>query len=276
MQAAQRGVGAVAPQVDACWSAVQRFMLRTCGVVLGDDQVYLADSRLTPVAKLHGFVRVADFVTAACAALVTSPLATALIDAMTTHETLFFRDPPFWKCMEDVVLPKLVARVRAGATAKIWSAACSTGQEPYSIAILVAERFPELAPKLEIVATDVSEIAVTRAREGVYLALEVNRGLSAPRLIKHFEQGPGGFRVRDALRGRITWSVHNLLGSKPDPAGCDLVLCRNVLIYFGETDRTAVTRRLLQAATPGGLVGVGSTETLRETQLATGLYVRTN
>jgi chemotaxis protein methyltransferase CheR len=264
----------VPPRTDDCWSTVQRFMQRTCGVVLTTDQSYLADSRLTPVAKQHGYAQISDFVTAAVSSPLSSPLACALIDAMTTHETLFFRDAPFWKTLEDVVLPKLQARALAGAGVRVWSAACSTGQEPYSLAILIAERFPELALRVEIMATDVSELAIARARTGVYAALEVSRGLSAPRLVKHFEQVTGGFRIRSSFRNRITWATHNLLGSKPDPVGCDLVLCRNVLIYFGETDRAAVMRRLIHAAAPGAYIGVGSTETLKEPQVAAGLYVR--
>jgi chemotaxis protein methyltransferase CheR len=249
-------------------------MLRTCGVVLRPDQAYLVDSRLAPVAKLHGLARAADFVTKACAAPAGSALSNALIDAMTTHETLFFRDPPFWRYLEDQLVPKLAAKLRAGGGARIWSAACSTGQEPYSLAMMFEERCPDVAPHLEIIATDVSELAVGQGKMGTYTTLEVNRGLSAPRLIRHFDQGPASFRVREPLRRRITWSVHNLLGSKPDPTGCDLVLCRNVLIYFGETDRAEVTRRLTASAAPGGIVGIGSTETLRGTQLAPGLYVK--
>jgi chemotaxis protein methyltransferase CheR len=249
-------------------------MLRTCGVVLGEDQVYLAEARLTPVARLHGFLHIADFVTAATCSNPSSPFTIALIDAMTTHETLFFRDPAFWQTIETDVFPRLRQRARTGARVRIWSAACATGQEPYSLAILAAEKFPELLPALEIVASDVSQLAIARAREGVYGNLEVNRGLSAPRLTRHFDQVSAGFRVRDSLRSRITWTAHNLLGSEPDPKACDLVLCRNVLIYFGETDRVAVTRRLLQATIPGGFVGVGSTETLRETPIAAGLYLR--
>jgi len=256
----------------ACWNAVQHFMLRTCGVVLREDQAYLVDARLGGVAKLHGFTRIAAFVTAACASASTTPLAGALIDAMTTHETLFFRDPTFWKFLEVSVFPKLAART---GPVRIWSAACSTGQEPYSIAMLLDEKFPQLAARVEIVATDVSELAVERAKSGTYISIEVNRGLAAARLIRHFDQSCGSYKVREHLRQRITWSVHNLLGIRPDPVNCELVLCRNVLIYFGETDRAAVAKRLLQATAPGGVLGVGSTETLRGTQLAPGLYSRT-
>ena len=252
----------------AAWSAVQRFMLRSAGVVLREDQAYLIEPRLTPVAKQHGFVRLADFVSAACAAPAGSPFNAALIDAMTTHETLFFRDPNFWKLLEPVLTKCAIQR-----SLKVWSAACSTGQEPYSITMVLAERFPDLVERTEIIATDISEQAVQKAREGVYTALEVNRGLPATRLVKHFTQVAGGYRIKDNLRSRITWSVHNLLGGKPDPTRCDLVLCRNVLIYFGETDRAAVARRLFDAASPGGLVAVGATETLRDGEaLGVGVY----
>ena len=256
-----------------CWSMVQRFMLRTCGVVLHEDQSYLVDSRLASVAKHHGFQRIDEFVHAACTGPATSACATALIDAMTTHETLFFRDPPFWNNLEKIVLPPLVEKARSGARIRIWSAACSTGQEPYSVAMLIGEKFPELE-SAEIIASDVAELSVERARQGTFTVLEANRGLSAPRLIRNFEQVPCGFRVRPKLRERITWSVHNLLGSKPDPGDCDLVLCRNVLIYFGETDRAEVTRRLFGATGARGVVAVGSTETLREKSIAAGFYVR--
>lgn len=255
-----------------CWSTVQRFMVRACGVVLHEDQSYLVDSRLTAVSKQLGFLRITDFVNAACAGSTSSPHAVALIEAMTTHETLFFRDPPFWQTLETTIFPMLATQARTGARIRIWSAACSTGQEPYSLSMLIADKFPDLA-NAEIIASDVSEITVERARLGVFTALEVNRGLSAPRLIKHFEQTAGGFRVREKLRERITWTMHNLLGSKPDPANCDLVLCRNVLIYFGETDRAEVIRRLFHSA-PRGIVAIGSTETLRETAIATGFYGR--
>ena len=263
------------PAVDtSCWDTVQRFMLRSCGVVLRSDQAYLIDARLSGVAKDHGFARINEFVNAATALTAESALQRSLIDAMTTHETLFFRDPGFWKVLEEQVFPKLAARP-GNDPIRIWSAACSTGQEPYSIAMLLEEKFPTLANRTEIIATDVSEIAVEKAKNGVYISLEVNRGLSAGRLVRHFDQIGGSYRVREHLRKKITWSVHNLLGVRPDPKNCDLVLCRNVLIYFGETDRAAVARRLLTAANSNGIVGVGSTETLqRETAIAPGLYVK--
>ena len=266
-----------ASKVDAtAWTLVQQFMLRHCGVVLRDDQVYLAESRLTAATKQHGCTDIAAFVTTACGGSPTTPAAKSLIDAMTTHETMFYRDAPFWQTFENVVLPSLVESVRKGGRPRLWSAACSTGQEPYSIAMLLDERAPDAAKHIDIVATDVAELSIVRARNGVFTPLEVNRNVNAARLMKHFVQAPGGFRVRDEIRSRVRFETHNLLGANPDPQGCNVVLCRNVLIYFGDTDRAAVLRRLHAAAALDGYIGLGSTESWREGKsIAPGWYQKT-
>lgn len=257
------------------WEAIRKFMERACGVVLRADQAYLADSRLGGVAKAHAFPTIDAYVRAATAPQAPTALTASLVDAMTTHETLFFRDLGFWKCATEKLVPRLAAKLRAGGTARVWSAACSTGQEPYSLAILLEELVPDVASRVEIVATDVSEAAIGQARAGVFTTLEVNRGLSGARLVRHFEQQPGGFRVREHLRSRVAFSTHNLLGARPDPRDCDLVMCRNVLIYFGETDRAAVVTRLNQAATADGVIVVGATESLKDAiPLAPGVYPR--
>jgi chemotaxis protein methyltransferase CheR len=255
------------------WVAVQQFMLRSCGVELREDQSYLMEPRLAAAAKAHGFPNVNDYVVATCFGAATTPGAKSLIDAMTTHETMFYRDPAFWSALESLVLPRLVETVRSVGRARIWSGACSTGQEPYSLTMLLEEKAPDIADRVEIIATDVAEPSVDRARKGVFTPLEVNRNVNVMRLMKHFDQAPGGFRIKDALRKRVTFETHNLLGANRDPSNCDLVLCRNVLIYFGDTDRSAVLRRLNAAAKPNGFIALGSTETWREGKLiAPGWY----
>ena len=256
------------------WVAIQRYMLRCCGVVLRDDQAYLADARLLPVAKEHGFSSVERFAFAATTAKPGDPLGVALIDAMTTHETLFFRDANMWKAMAQTVLPALLAKARNGGRVRVWSAACSTGQEPYSLAMLIAETAPELLPRFEIFASDVSPGAIAQAVAGSYSTMEVNRGLTAARVVRHFAHQTGQYHIRDELRAAVAWSVHNLLGTAPDPMQCDLVLCRNVLIYFGDCDRTAVVDRLFRACAVQGHVIVGATETLRAASLGPGVYRR--
>lgn len=254
------------------WEVVKRYVLRHCAVVLTDEQSYLLEPRLASVAKQHHFPSVAAFAAAASQVPPTSTLGIALIDAMTTHETMFFRDMPFWKTLEKTVLPLLFGAMR-GRSLQVWSAACSTGQEVYSLAMLLDECFPEQLANSTIYASDVSALAVEKARNGIYSPLEANRGLGAVRLQRHFTQAPGGFRIAEKLRDKITWSTHNLVGGMPDRSNCDLVLCRNVLIYFSETDRASVIQRLFKATRPGGVVGVGSTESILQVPaLAPGLY----
>jgi chemotaxis protein methyltransferase CheR len=255
------------------WALVQRFMLRACGVVMSDEQRYLLDARLGPVAKQHGFSSVRAFVDAACAERPGEPHARWLVEAMTTHETFFFRDAAFWRAFDTLVLPRLVMRDRA-APIRVWSAACSTGQEPYSVAMAFAERSPAALDALELVATDVAEPSLERAREGVFTALEVSRGLGADRLARHFEPCEGGYRIKERLRRAVRWEVHNLLGAAPYPLRQDVVLCRNVLIYFGDRDRAEVVRKLFDAGAPGAFVGVGSTEVIKGRAIAPGWFVR--
>lgn len=259
------------PTGDA-WTTVRAFMQRQCGVSLSEEQRYLLDARLGLVAREEGFSSVDALVAAGCAPLAPWKLCQAIIEALTTHETFFFRDAGFWQFFEKTVLPKATTDSRGERPIRIWSAACSTGQEPYTIAMLIAEQRPELLDRLQIWATDVAEASVEKARRGVYSSLEVNRGLGAHRLVRFFEPCPGGFRIKEHLRRPIIWSQHNLLGAKPDPTDCDVVLCRNVLIYFNDLDRSSVVQRLARAATPGGLVGVGCTEFLPGASLAPGWY----
>jgi chemotaxis protein methyltransferase CheR len=259
------------------WNMIQQFMMRQTGNVLRDDQEYLMESRLQRVTKSLGFTSVGELVAAACVPFAPAKLASAVIEALTTHETSFFRDIAFWRALQNDVLNKLIDKARMGKSVRIWCAACSTGQEPYSLAILLRELAPTQVNSFEIIATDIAEPTLEHARSGFYSSLEVNRGLDIKRLSANFTQATGGFRVKDEVGKMISWKIHNLLGTNPDPGGCDLVLCRNVLIYFNETDRTATLKRLIAAAIGGGFVGLGSTESTREaglTLLNSGLYLK--
>jgi chemotaxis protein methyltransferase CheR len=259
------------------WSMVQQFMMRHTGNVLRDDQAYLMESRLQRVTKALGYTTVAELVSVACVPFAPAKLATAIVEALTTHETSFFRDSAFWRMMHNDVLIKLIERARNGRHIRIWCAACSTGQEPYSLAILLREMAPMQLGNFEIIATDIAEPTLEHARSGFYSSLEVNRGLDIKRLSACFAQATGGFRVKDEIARTITWKIHNLLGTNSEPANCDLVLCRNVLIYFNETDRASAMKRLIGAANRGGYIGLGSTESTREpglTLLSSGLYLK--
>ena len=240
------------------WGAVRAFMRSRCGVMLAEEQHYLLDARLGPLARDFRFPSVEAFVASACSPSGEDRLRRAVVDAMTTHETTFFRDRPFWKVLEERLIPAFKAAGRRSI--RVWSAACSTGQEPYSLAIMLEELWPEGAAGTEIIATDVSDIALERAREGAFSQLEVNRGLGAARLVRYFEQQPQAYRIKESLRKRVQWQVDNLLSPLPGPRDCDLVMCRNVLIYFDENDRQQVQRRLRASVSAGGSLGFGATE----------------
>lgn len=255
------------------WEHARSFMDKHCGVALAQDQAYLMDSRLAPVAREHKFSSLEDYVASACAPGAKIGLAQSLIDAMTTHESYFFRDTPFWDGFVQQVLPKLKATNKK--TLRIWSSACSHGQEVYTIAMILAELAPELVEAVTITATDISEPAVVRGRAGVYSTLETNRGLTAVRLMKHFEKAEGGFRVKQMLRERITWRPHNLLEPMQTTAGLyDVVLCRNVFIYFNDRDRKTAMSHIIAATTMDGYVGLGTSEIYLRPALAPGWFAR--
>jgi chemotaxis protein methyltransferase CheR len=243
------------------WNQLRGWIYRACGVVLEEHQAYLMVQRLEPVALDLGMTSVDELVRAACGPAASSRFAHAIVDAMTTHETSFFRDPPFWTMLERSVLPALFAR-SGPRPLRIWSAACSTGQEAYSLAMLLAERWPQVLEGTQIVASDVSEPVVMRARRANFSLVEVQRGLTPARLAAHFEPVADGYRVRGRLRALMHFVTHNLIGNGLYPGTFDLVLVRNVLIYFAEADRVPLLARIARALAPGGFVGVGATEIL--------------
>lgn len=277
MLATSSNAATQSPPSSLHWSMIQQFMMRHTGNVLRDDQTYLMESRLQRVIKSLGYNSVGELVMAACVPFAPAKLATAVIEALTTHETSFFRDTAFWRTLQTEVLDKLIDKARMGRNIRIWCAACSTGQEPYSLAVLLRELAPTQVNNFEIIATDIAEPTLEHARSGFYSSLEVNRGLDIKRLASNFTQATGGFRIKEEIGRMITWKIHNLLGTNADPTGCDMVLCRNVLIYFNETDRAATLKRLIAATITGGHIGLGSTESTREsglTLLNSGLYLK--
>jgi chemotaxis protein methyltransferase CheR len=248
---------------------LQDLMHRHCGVVLAKDQAYLVESRLGSVVRALGLRSIDELVRSA-ASCTDERSRLAVIDAMTTHETLFFRDASFWSVFERDVLGPLL-KERDGIIT-IWSAACSTGQEPYSIAMLLQERFPEHADRVRLIASDVSALSIRRAKAGVFSTLETNRGLSGRRLVRFFQGAPGGFVIDPKISRGIEWRVSNIVDDVAPAVGCDVVMCRNVLIYFDATDRERAVNRLISSMRPNGYLGLGSSELLAQPQLAGGWY----
>jgi chemotaxis protein methyltransferase CheR len=253
------------------WRAVRAFMRARCGIVFDDQQSYLLEARLDPVARAHGFTGVDAFVWSATSPSALPEARAALIDAMTTHETRFFRDVGFWEVLVERLLPELSPHPDRGL--QVWCAACSTGQEPYSLAMLLQEHRPDLFARTRILATDVAAPTVERARRGTFASYEANRGLDATRLRRHFDATECGmFRIRSHLRERVEWRVHNLVVDDPPGGSFDVVLLRNVLVYFDDASRARVLERVRSALRPGGLIGVGSTEQLAYERLAPGWF----
>jgi len=244
------------PEARPSWPALRSFMQQRCGVQLGEEQAYLMDARLKEVASALKFKSVDEYVLAAVRPGAEDGVTSPLIDAMTTHETSFFRDGAFWRTLADEVIP----RVHDGLSLRVWCAACSTGQEAWSLAMLLHERFPHLVDRTSIVATDVSTGVLATARAGTYKVFEANRGLSAPRLLRFFERDEANFRVKPGLRSMVTFTPNNLVTQDPPGGQFDLVLVRNVLIYFNDETRTQILQRVRSALRPRGAFAVGATE----------------
>ena len=185
-------------------------------------------------------------------------LADQVIDALVNQETSFFRDAPVF----DMIASAVAAVEATGRRARIWCAGCSTGQEPYSLAMLLADRdgTDHLTP--EIVATDVSDAAIGRARQGRYTQFEIQRGLSVRRMISWFETADEEWVARPELRRMVNFRKHNLLGDPAVPGRYDVILCRNVLLYLAAEAKSGIFSTFAGALEPGGLLALGAGETV--------------
>lgn len=232
------------------------------GLVLTADKRYLVDSRLKPIAREHGLADV-DAVLAQLRARPSSELARQCVDAMATHETFFFRDGTPFNLFEKRVLPALITARQSTRALRIWCAACSSGQEPYSLAILLQEAAARLSGwRLEIVATDMSEGILAKARSGVYSSFEVKRGLSDERLKRWFTPDGQNWRVAPALQQMVTFKPHNLLAGAAGLGAFDVIFCRNVLIYFDVAQKRTILQQLSRVLNRDGALFLGSAETV--------------
>lgn len=235
---------------------ISRLVAEESGVVLGEDKAYLIRSLLMPLAASHGGTArtLLDHVEAD----LTGALRQEIVETLINRETWFFRDPHVFEALAREVLPELDGRGRAPI--RIWSAGCSTGQEPYSIAMVLEERLPRLRDRVEIWASDVSERSLGRAREARYTQLEVNRGLPASQLVRHFEEDGEEWRVKAALRERVRFGRLNLAGPWPPLPEMDVIFIRNVLMYFGPDTRKEVLERVHRLLRPDGYLFLGAAE----------------
>lgn len=250
------------PSVSAVSASYLREMLRRrAAIVMDAEKDYLIESRLGPVAKTAGCKSI-DELLATVRADEKSALGSKVIEAMTTNETYFFRDAHPFEMLQTSILPDLIRARASKRSLRIWCGASSTGQEPYSIAMIIREHFPALASwNVEIVATDINEQVLTRARAGVYTQLEVNRGLPVTMLMKYFERAGAGWKVKPVVRDLVTFRAVNLLDAWPFARGLDVVFMRNVLIYFDVEVKREILRRVHQLLEPDGSLVLGGAET---------------
>ncbi|NEV60525.1 CheR family methyltransferase [Thiorhodococcus minor] len=236
-----------------------RFLSECCGLVLGENRQYLVSSRLSRLLEEFGFQKVEELLRALRKSA-DPKLKSRVIDAMTTNETSWFRDGYPFELLRQVVLPELEAKKRP---IKIWSAACSSGQEPYSISMTVAEweaSFPPKTTPVSIVATDLSETVLAEARNGLYDGLAIARGLSMERRQKFFDTVAQGHKIKPDIQRRVRFQKLNLMESYAMLGKFDIVFCRNVLIYFSAETKRRIFDGIARQMDPGGYFFVGASE----------------
>ena len=247
---------------EAEFAGLRAVLKRASGLDLGPDKRYLVESRLRPVWQAAGLASLADLI-AAVARGGAAALEQSVVEAMATNETSFFRDKPLFDTLRHTILPRLMAARMGTKRLRVWSAAVSTGQEAYSVAMAATEAAPRSAGwTVSILGTDLSDVAVARARDGTYSQFEVQRGLPIRLLLEHFSKDAAGWTVSGELKRMTEFRTFNLL-DRPDGLGLfDLILCRNVLIYLDRDTRSALLERLAAALAPGGALCVGASETV--------------
>ena len=232
------------------------------GLVIGPDKLYLLETRLAPILKQE---RLRDLPALAerLGGLGSDMLARQVVEAMTTNETFFFRDDKPFQHFRSHALPRLLASRPANAALRIWSAACSSGQEAYSIAMILTECRASLGNRrIEIIGTDLSRDQVTRAREGLYTQFEVQRGMPVQTLMRYFRKEAENWRLSDAIRAMVQFREWNLLTDLRPLGQFDVVFCRNVLIYFDAPTKGRVLETIAAQMPNDGLLYLGGAETV--------------
>ncbi|MBV9045006.1 MAG: protein-glutamate O-methyltransferase CheR [Alphaproteobacteria bacterium] len=243
-------------------SFLAQVVRRRSGLVLPASKAHLIEGRLSTVMRRFGFKTV-DAVIKELRHGGRDTLARAVTEAMTTNESSFFRDRAAFEQFRDLVLPQLMESRAESKRLRIWSAACAAGQEAYSIAMLLDDR--KLLAQgwtIDLVATDLSAEMIARAEEGIYSHFEVQRGLAIRRLVAHFTQEGGNWRINENLRRMVMFRQFNLLDSYGWLDDLDVVFCRNVLMYFDKKTKVSVLDKIAEILLPDGVLLLGHAETV--------------
>ena len=231
------------------------------GIVIEENKLYLVESRMLPLVRAHkldGLDALVDKLRRA----ESGPLAHEIVDAMTTNETSFFRDSHPFQTLRSHILPKLMEAKAKEKEITIWCGATSSGQEPYSILMTIDAHFPELLRdwNFRMIGTDISPSMLARVKDGVYSQLEVNRGLPATMLVKYFSKIGNAWQISEEFRDRLELKELNLTGEWSRLPKCDLVMMRNVLIYFDQPTKRAVMSKVRKVLSPEGYLMLGAAE----------------
>jgi chemotaxis protein methyltransferase CheR len=246
---------------EADYVFVTRLLLDRSAIALESGKEYLVESRLAPLARRHGLGSVDEFIRRVRVDGANG-LANEVVEAMVTTETSFFRDIHPFESLRKVVVPGLITARRAEKRLTLWCAAASSGQEPYTIAIIIREYFPELLGwTVAFHATDISHDMLARCRAGVYSQVEVNRGLPAALLMKYFRQEGANWHIRADLKAMVEFRPLNLAGAWPPMPSYDLVFIRNVMIYFDIETKKSILRRVARLLRPDSYLVLGGAET---------------
>lgn len=232
------------------------------GLVLSTDKGYLLESRLAPLARAEGFPSI-DALIAAAKRDPNDRILWQITEALATHETFFFRDNTPFDLFKQEILPVLSRARGNSGSIRIWCAACSSGQEPYSLAMMLEEERARIGNlRFEIIATDMAPRVLEKAKAGVYSQFEVQRGLAIQRLVQHFEQQGDKWRIKPNIRAMVNFQKQNLLENFSNLGSLDVIFCRNVLIYFDADTKKRVLARLASQTAQDGYLIMGAAETV--------------
>jgi chemotaxis protein methyltransferase CheR len=246
----------------AAFNFLAELLKSRSGLVIGQDKIYLLETRLAPILKREKLGDLNDLAER-LRGRGADAVARDVVEAMTTNESFFFRDDKPFQHFRSQALPRIAAARPAGTPLRIWSAAASSGQEAYSLAMILAESRAVVGDRrTEILGTDLARDQLARARDGVYTQFEVQRGLPVQMLMRYFQRDEAGWRISEAVRAMVQWKEWNLLTDLRPLGRFDIVFCRNVLIYFDQPTKTRALEAIAGQMAPDGVLYLGGAETV--------------
>ncbi len=243
------------------YAFLQQYIHNESGIVIDEGKQYLLEARLIPLLREHNIDSLDGLAMRLSMRSSSVAIGKQVIDAMTTNETLFFRDQIMFEALRATLIHKLKAQILTGRPLRIWSAAASSGQEAYSLAMMLLD-MGFLPGSVEILGTDLSDQVLERARQGIYVQFEVNRGLPAANLVKYFLRKGMQWQIKDEVRRMVRFEPLDLRQRLTHMGTFDLVLCRNVLIYFDVATKKEILTSIKKVLAPGGILLLGCAETI--------------